>query len=110
MRARLAAACREDESGRTPCIDVQETDTVRAQFQAGHALIMSNIYSRLVTDEDHQTEALVDLLERVLENSAELFRDFVAQVLLGNATDEEERKNYALDLFRVVLCSGRREG
>ena len=67
---------------------------VRAQFQAGHALLMSNIYSRLVTDEDHQTEALVDLLERVLENSAELFRDFVAQVLLGNATDEEERNQF----------------
>lgn len=34
---------------------------------------MLNIYSRLVKDENTRTEALVDLLERVLDNDAGLF-------------------------------------
>ena len=71
---------------------------MRTQFQAGDVFAMSNLYSRLVTDENHQTEALVDLLERVLENSVEQFRDFVAQVLLGDATDEEKKNNFVEQL------------
>lgn len=60
---------------------------------------MSNLYTRLVTDENHQTEALVDLLERICETGVEQFRDFVAQVLLGNPTNEE-KKNYFLEQLR----------
>ena len=52
---------------------------------------MSNLYARLVAGEDERTEALADLLERILvadrrENKAR-FGDFVAGVLLARATD-----------------------
>ena len=53
---------------------------------------MTNLYSRLVSGEDQRTEALADLLERVLADDRERdtprFGDFVSRVLLADATDE----------------------
>ena len=53
---------------------------------------MTNLYSRLVSGEDQRTEALADLLERVLTDDRERdtprFGDFVSRVLLADATDE----------------------
>lgn len=67
----------------------------------GHA----NIYERLATDENHRTEALADLLERLLskdhkENTTR-FRDFVSRVLLGKPTDEG-RKIRFLETLRDI--------
>ena len=56
---------------------------------------MSNLYARLVAGENPRTEALADLLERVLaedrEEKTARFGDFVARVLLADATDERSR-------------------
>ncbi len=53
---------------------------------------MSNLYARLVKGEDERTEALADLLERVLlkdgEENTEWFRGFVSAVLLARPTSE----------------------
>ena len=53
---------------------------------------MTKLYSRLVSGEDQRTEALADLLERVLADDRERgtprFGDFVSRVLLADATDE----------------------
>ncbi len=53
---------------------------------------MTNLYSRLVSGEDQRTEALADLLERVLADDRERdtprFGDFVSRVLLADATDK----------------------
>ena len=56
---------------------------------------MTNLYSRLVGGEDQRTEALADLLERVLaedrERNARRFGCFVSRVLLADVTDEQAR-------------------
>ncbi len=53
---------------------------------------MSNLYARLVKGEDDRTEALADLLERVLsrdkEKNTARFAEFVSGALLARATDE----------------------
>ena len=53
---------------------------------------MSNLYVRLVKGEDERTEALADLLERVLsrdrEKNTARFVEFVSGALLARATDE----------------------
>ena len=53
---------------------------------------MSNLYARLVKGEDERTEALADLLERVLsrdrERSTAEFLEFVSGALLGRARDQ----------------------
>jgi len=53
---------------------------------------MSNLYARLVMGEDETTEALADLLERVLvadrERNTARFKDFISKVLLGRPTSE----------------------
>ena len=57
---------------------------------------MCNLYARLVTKENAHTEALADLLERILahdrETGSRRFRDFVSQVLLADATGVPERE------------------
>ena len=57
---------------------------------------MNNVYARLVAGEDARTEALADLLERVLaedrETNSRRFGDFVSRVLLADATGEQEKK------------------
>ena len=59
---------------------------------------MRNLYSRLVTNENARTEALVNLLERVLDGDRERntrrFGDFVSRVLLVYATDEHRREAF----------------
>ena len=56
---------------------------------------MSNLYARLVAGEDERTEALADLLERILvadrKENKRMFGDFVARVLLARATDDSEK-------------------
>ena len=68
---------------------------------------MINLYSRLVTDEDHHTEALTDLLERCLYrdrgHSTTNFSDFVLDVLLDNPTDTQQKARFAEELRRVSL-------
>ena len=63
---------------------------------------MTNLYSRLVEGEDQRTEALADLLERILADDRERdrrrFGDFVSQVLLADATDEQAKE----DLLRRI--------
>ena len=53
----------------------------------------TNLYARLVAGEDERTEALADLLERVLGSDCakktRRFEDFVARVLLANPTNED---------------------
>ena len=53
---------------------------------------MSNLYARLVKGEDERTEALADLLERVLAGDRQertaRFANFVSRVLLARVTDE----------------------
>ncbi len=52
---------------------------------------MTNLYARLVMGEDDRTEALADLLERLLaddrQQAARRFADFISAILLGGATD-----------------------
>ena len=54
-----------------------------------------SIYDRLVAGEDQRTEALADLLERVLAmdrmSEAQWFGHFVANVLLAGATNEQAK-------------------
>ena len=56
---------------------------------------MSNLYARLVSGEDERTEALADLLERILvadrRDNKRRFGDFVARVLLAKARDERAK-------------------
>lgn len=58
---------------------------------------MTNLYSRLVSGEDQRTEALADLLERILTEDRErgtgMFGDFVSRVLLANVADEQARED-----------------
>ena len=58
---------------------------------------MSNLYARLVKGEDDRTEALADLLERVLsrdrERNTARFMEFVSGALLARATDEAEKSH-----------------
>ena len=53
---------------------------------------MTNLYSRLVGGEDQRTEALADLLDRILaddrERDTRRFGDFMSRVLLADATVE----------------------
>ena len=58
-----------------------------------------NLYVRLVKKEDPRTEALADLLERILAHDRETgssrwFACFVDQVLLTHATGEQERDDF----------------
>ena len=73
---------------------------------------MSNLYARLVRNEDDRTEALVDLLERILKKDREAkiprFWHFVSEVLLDKPTDEEGKigflntwKNMQLDVLSI---------
>ena len=60
---------------------------------------MCNLYARLVTGENARTEALADLLERILAHDRETgssrwFARFVDQVLLTHATGEQERDDF----------------
>ncbi len=68
---------------------------------------MSNLYARLVRNEDDRTEALVDLLERTLKKDREAittrFRCFIAEVLLGTPTDEEEKASFLNRLGNIPL-------
>ena len=68
---------------------------------------MINLYGRLVTDEDSRTEALVDLLERMLskdrKEKTERFQDFVSEVLLAEPTDKGEKKRFLGMLKNDVL-------
>ena len=56
---------------------------------------MTNLYSRLVGGEDQRTEALADLLERVLaedrERNTRRFGCFVSRVLLADVRDKQAR-------------------
>lgn len=66
---------------------------------------MSNLYARLVKGEDERTEALADLLERVLsrdraKNTAR-FAEFVSRALLARATDEAAKS----DLLQAMRAS-----
>ena len=58
---------------------------------------MTNLYSRLVSGEDQRTEALADLLERILtedrERGARRFGDFVSRVLLADVTDKQAKED-----------------
>ena len=58
----------------------------------------SNMYDRLVAGEDLRTEALANLLERVLAGDQEphtrRFGEFVSRVLLADVTDDQERKEF----------------
>ena len=58
---------------------------------------MTNLYSRLVSGEDQRTEALADLLERILaedrEKGTRRFGCFVSRVLLADVADEQARKD-----------------
>ena len=58
---------------------------------------MSNLYARLVKGEDERTEALADLLERVLswdrEKNTARFAEFVSGALLARATDEAAKSH-----------------
>ena len=70
---------------------------------------MCNLYVRLVKlvpkPEDFRTEALTDLLERLLredcEKSTERFREFVSKVLLANPTDKDLKECF-LDMLKDV--------
>ena len=57
---------------------------------------MCNLYARLVTGENARTEALADLLERILahdrETGSSWFARFVSRVLLTHATGVPERE------------------
>lgn len=59
---------------------------------------MSNLYSRLVKGEDARTEALADLLERLLagdrERNTRRFAKFVSEVLLADATVIQEKEEF----------------
>ena len=59
---------------------------------------MSNLYVRLVKGEDETTEALADLLERVLaadrNKNTRRFREFFSDVLLGRATSQAGKKRF----------------
>ena len=59
---------------------------------------MSNLYVRLANGEDETTEALADLLERVLagdrERNTSRFGDFVSDVLLGRATSQGGKERF----------------
>ena len=59
---------------------------------------MSNLYARLAYGEDETTEALADLLERVLagdrERNTSRFGEFVSDVLLGRATSQGGKERF----------------
>lgn len=59
---------------------------------------MCNLYARLVKGEDARTEALADLLERMLagdrEGNTYRFADFVSDVLLADPTANQEKENF----------------
>ena len=57
---------------------------------------MCNLYKRLVKKENDWTEALVDLLERLLSKGR--FRGFFSEVQLANPTDEGEKRRF-LDML-----------
>ena len=57
---------------------------------------MCNLYKRLVKNETDWTEALVDLLERLLSKGR--FREFFSEVQLANPTDEGEKRRF-LDML-----------
>lgn len=63
---------------------------------------MTNLYVRLVKGEDGHTEALADILERLLADdghqAARRFADFVYAVLLGETTDPTAKEAF----FRIV--------
>lgn len=73
------------------------------------ATLMTNLYARLVKlvqkREDFRTDALVDLLERLLrencEKSTGRFREFVSEVLLADPTDKAQRACF-LDMLKDV--------
>ena len=68
---------------------------------------MTNLYARLVKNENTRTEALVDLLERILEKDREVkttrFGCFVSEVLLDGPTAEKEKKKFLNMLKNIAL-------
>ncbi len=68
---------------------------------------MTNLYRRLVKYENGRTEALADLLERLLskdrEKNTTRFQEFVSEVLLAEPTDEA-RKACLLDMLDNSLA------
>ena len=68
---------------------------------------MTNLYARLVKGEDARTEALADLLERMLagdrERNTSHFADFVSRVLLANATFEQESQDFVQRLRSAAV-------
>ena len=67
---------------------------------------MINLYARLVKGENARTEALADLLERVLggdrERGTSRFADFVSRVLLADPNVEQERQEFMQGLRGVA--------
>ena len=68
---------------------------------------MTNLYARLVRNENTRTEALVDLLERILKEDQEAetkrFRHFISEVLLDQPTADEEKENFLRTLNATPL-------
>lgn len=69
---------------------------------------MINLYARLVKkDENPRTEALVDLLERILEKDQEAetarFGHFISEILLNQPTNEEEKVSFLETLENMPL-------
>ena len=68
---------------------------------------MINLYVRLIKNENDRTEALVNLLERILEKDQEAettrFRHFISEVLLNKSTNEEEKISFLETLENMPL-------
>ena len=71
----------------------------------GLSTLMINLYARLAKKENAGTEALVDLLERILKKDREAkiprFRDFISEVLLNKPTAEEEKTSFLKTLANI---------
>ncbi len=70
-------------------------------------MLVINLYTRLVKNENARTEALVDLLERILKKDQEekttRFRYFISEVLLNEPTSEEEKVGFLETLKNMPL-------
>ena len=70
---------------------------------------MVNLYARLVKDENSRTEALVDLLERILEKDQEAdaarFGHFISEILLNQPTNGEEKISFLGILGNMPLSA-----
>ena len=70
-------------------------------------MLVINLYTRLVKNENARTEALVDLLERILKKDQEekttRFRCFISEVLLNEPTSEEKKVGFLETLKNMPL-------